>query len=46
MVSLTLKRPNTFQNQDNRKVTHSFPPRPLIFKLKQRDLKFDDICMS
>ena len=33
--SLTLKRDNSFQNEINRKVTHSFAPRPLIFKLQQ-----------
>ena len=28
MDSLTLKRHNSFQNQNNRKATHSFAPRP------------------
>ena len=32
--SLTLKRNNSFQNRNNRKGTHSFAPRPLIFKLE------------
>ena len=27
-------------------VTHSFVPRPLIFKLQQEVLKFNDICVS
>ena len=44
--SLTLKRHNSFQNENNRKVTHSFAPRPLIFKLQQEVLKFNDICVS
>ena len=30
MDSLTLKRHNSFQNENNRKATHSFAPRPLI----------------
>ena len=30
----------------NRKAAHSFAPRPLIFKLKQEVLKFNDIYMS
>ena len=37
------KRHNSFQNQNNRKVTHSFA---LIFKLQQEVLKFNDICLS
>ena len=40
MDSLTLK-----QNQNNGKATHAFAPRPLIFKLKQKVLKFN-ICVS
>ena len=43
---LTLKRPNSFQNQINIKATYSFVPRPLIFKLQQEVLKFNDICVS
>ena len=31
---------------ENRKTTHSFAPRPLIFKLQQEVLKFNDICVS
>ena len=46
MDSLTLKLHNSFQNYDDRKATHSFAPRPLIFKLQQEVLKFDDICIS
>ena len=33
--SLTLKRHHSFQNKNNRKITHSFAPKPLIFKLQQ-----------
>ena len=40
MDSLTLKRYNSFQNENNRKATHSFAPRRLIFKLQQEVLKF------
>ena len=36
MGSLTLKRHNSFKNRNNRKATHSFAPRPLIFKLQQK----------
>ena len=43
---LTLKRQNSFQNYNNRKSTHSFAPRPLILKLQQEVLKFNDICVS
>ena len=42
-MHLTLKRHNYFQNLNNRKVSHSFAPRPLIFKLQQKVLKFDDM---
>ena len=35
VYSLTLKRHNSFQNKNNRKATHNFAPRPLIFKLQQ-----------
>ena len=44
MDSLTLKRHTSFQNQNNRKT--SFAPRPLIFKVQQEALKFNNICMS
>ena len=46
MDSLPLKRHNSFQNQNNRKSTHSSTPRPLIFKLQQEVLKFNNICVS
>ena len=46
MDSFNLKRQNSFQNQNNRKATHSFAPKPLIFKLQQEVLKFSDICVS
>ena len=46
MYSLTLKRHNSFQNENNRTSTHSFAPRRLIFKLQQKALKFNDICSS
>ena len=46
MDSLTLKRHTSFQNYDNRKVSPTFAPRPLIFKLLQEVLKCNDICMS
>ena len=46
MDSLTLKRHNFFQNQNNRKATHSFAHRPLLFKLQQKVQKFGDICVS
>ena len=35
MNFLTLTRHNSFQSENNRKATHSFVPRPLIFKLQQ-----------
>ena len=34
--SLTLKRHNSFQNENNRKATHGFAHRPLIFKLQKK----------
>ena len=40
MDFLTLTRHNSFQNENNRKATHSFVPRPLIFKLQQEVLKW------
>ena len=46
MDSLTLKRHNSFQSENNRKATNTFTPRPLTFKLKQEVLKFNDICVS
>ena len=46
MDSLTLTCHNSSQRYNNRKITHSFAPRPLIFKLQQQFLKFNDICVS
>ena len=43
MDSFTLKRHNPFQNLNNRKATHNFAPRSLIFKLQREVLKFNDI---
>ena len=43
MDSLTLDLLNSFQNQDDRKATHRFAPRPLIFKLQQEYLKLSVI---
>ena len=37
MDYLTLKRYNTFQNENNRKATPSFAPRPVIFTSQQPD---------
>ena len=45
MDFLTLKH-NSFKNKSNRKATHSFALRPLIFKMQQGVLKFNDICVS
>ena len=36
MDSLTLKRHNFFQNQNNRKATDSVAHRPPLFKLQQK----------
>ena len=44
--SMTLKRHNSLQNKNNEKVTLSFTPTPLIFKLQQNVLKFNDIWLS
>ena len=46
MNFLTLKRHKPFQIKKNEKATHSFAPRPLIFKLQQEVLKLSDICVS
>ena len=46
MDSSTLKRRNFFQNENNRKATHSSAPRPLIFKLQQEVLKLNGIFVS
>ena len=40
-LTLTLKRHNSIQNQNNRKATYSFATRPLIFKLQQEVRKLD-----
>ena len=45
-LQLSLKRRNSFQNQNDRKATHGFAPRPLIFKLQQEVAKFNDIYVS
>ena len=37
---------NSFQNQNNRKVTYSFAPWALLFRLQPEVLKFSDICVS
>ena len=44
MESLSLKRHKSFQNRIEK--PHSFAPRPLIFKLQQEVLKFNDIFVS
>ena len=46
MDFLTLKCYTSFQYQNNRKGTHSFAPKSLIFKLQLEVLKFSDICVS
>ena len=46
MDSLTLKRHNFFQNQNNTKATHCFAPRLLVFKLQQEVLKSNNICLG
>ena len=46
MDLLTLKGHKSFQNQNNKKLTHSFAPRPLIFKLQQEVLKFNGNFVS
>ena len=46
MDSLTLKRPISFQNQNDKKVTHTFAPRTLILRLQQEVLKFNHNCVS
>ena len=46
MNTLTLHRHNSFQNQNNKKATHSFAPRRLVFKLQQEGLKFNNIFVS
>ena len=46
MDSLTLKRHDSIQNPKSRKATHIFAPKPLLFKLQEEVLKFNDICVS
>ena len=46
MDALTLKRHNSFQNQNNRKAIQNFAPTRLIFKLQQEVLKLNNICVS
>ena len=46
MEHLTLKRHNSFQNENNRKATHSCAPRPLAFKFQQKVLKCNDISVN
>ena len=46
MDSLTLKRHNSIQISHNGKARHIFALRPLIFKLQQEFLKFNDIYLS
>ena len=41
MDSLNLKCHNSFQNENNGKATHSFAPRPLIFRLQLEILKVE-----
>ena len=41
-----LKPHHSFQNENNTKVTDGFDPGPLIFKLQQEVLKFNDIRVS
>ena len=42
---MILKRHNYFQNENNEKVTHIFPPRHLILKLQQEILKLNAMTM-
>ena len=46
MDSLNLHGHNFFQYKNNKKATHSFAPRPLIFKLQREVLKLNEICVS
>ena len=46
MNSFTLKSHDSFQSENNRKDTHTFAPRSLIFKFQQEFLKVSDICVS
>ena len=40
------KTSNSFQNENNKKATHIFAPRPLISKLQEEVSKFNDISVS
>ena len=42
MDPFTLKRHNSFQNENNTKATLSFSHRPLNFRLQQEVLKFNE----
>ena len=44
--SLTLKRHSSFQNWNNRKATHSFAPRPQIFKLQWEVLIYNSMVSA
>ena len=46
MGSLTLKRHNSCQNKNNRKATHNFAHKPLIFKLQEDVWKFNGIYVT
>ena len=49
MNLLILKRHNSFKNLNNGKAKHAFALFkliPLIFKLQQQVLKFNDICIN
>ena len=46
MDPLTSKHHSSFQNKNNRKATHTFAPKPLIFKLQQEVWKFKVLSRS
>ena len=46
LFSLTVRRHNSFQNWNNRKTPHAFVIRSLIFKLQQKVLKSNYICVG
>ena len=46
MVSVTLKRYNSFKKKNKQNSHDSFAPGPLIFKLQQDVWKFKDLCVS
>ena len=39
MDFLTLEHHNSFQNQDSRKATYTFAPKPLIYQVTTRGFK-------